>query len=102
MAFRHLDRLPHVGDRVVIDDVALTVLNMDAHRISRVRVAKVSAEEDFEEMTEVGQKELTQEGVIVRSTDEEPVLEENDAAESNLKPAKIERVGREDFPTTTG
>jgi putative hemolysin len=60
VAFRHLDRLPHVGDRVVVDDVALTVLEMDAHRISRVRVAKVSAEEDFEELTEEQQLELTQ------------------------------------------
>ncbi len=52
--------MPHVGDRVVVDDVALTVLEMDAHRISRVRVAKVSAEEDFEELTEEQQLELTQ------------------------------------------
>ena len=61
VAFRHLDRLPHIGDRVVIDDIALTVLEMDAHRISRVRVAKVSAEEDFEELSEEQQQELTQE-----------------------------------------
>ena len=31
---------------VVVEDVALTVLEMDAHRVSRVRVAKVSAEGD--------------------------------------------------------
>ena len=60
VAFRHLDRLPQIGDRVVIDDIALTVLEMDAHRISRVRVAKVSAEEDFEELTKEEQSELTQ------------------------------------------
>ena len=58
VAFRYLDRLPQVGDRVVIDDIALTVLDMDAHRISRVRVAKVSAEEDFEDMSEEAQEEL--------------------------------------------
>ncbi len=48
VAFRHLDRLPKVGDRVVVEDIALTVLEMDAHRISRVRVAKVSAENQLD------------------------------------------------------
>ena len=59
VAFRYLDRLPQIGDRVEVDDVALTVLKMDAHRISRVRIAKVSAEEDFEELTEEEQQQLT-------------------------------------------
>ena len=59
VAFRYLDRLPRVGDRVVVDDVALTVLDMDAHRIARIRVAKVSAEEDFEDLSEEEQQELT-------------------------------------------
>ena len=40
VAFRHLDRLPHVGDQVVVEGLTLTVLEMDAHRISRVRVAR--------------------------------------------------------------
>ncbi len=61
VAFRYLDRLPYVGDRVVIDDVALTVLDMDAHRISRVRVAKVSAEEGLEEMSEAEREQVTRE-----------------------------------------
>ena len=46
VAFRYLDRLPRIDDRVVVEDVALTILEMDAHRVSRVRVAKVSAEGD--------------------------------------------------------
>ncbi len=61
VAFRYLDRLPKIGDRVVVDDVALTVLDMDAHRIAQIRVAKVSAEEDFEDLSEEEQLELTQE-----------------------------------------
>lgn len=40
VAFRHIDRLPRVGDQVTVDGVTVTVLEMDAHRISRVRVAK--------------------------------------------------------------
>ena len=59
VAFRYLDRLPRVGDRVLVDDVALTVLVMDAHRIARVRAAKVSAEEDFEDLSKEEQQELT-------------------------------------------
>jgi CBS domain containing-hemolysin-like protein len=61
VAFRYLDRLPKVGDRVFVDDVALTVLDMDAHRIAWVRVAKVSAEEDFEDLSEAERRELQQE-----------------------------------------
>ena len=90
VAFRHLDRLPHVGDRVVIDDVALTVLDMDAHRISRVRVAKASAEEDFEEMSEAEQKELTQDGTTLGSADEKLSHDEDDVIQSNLNPVQIE------------
>jgi CBS domain containing-hemolysin-like protein len=73
VAFRYLDRLPRVGDRVVVDDVALTVLDMDAHRIARVRVAKVSAEEDFEDLSEEEQQELTREfDANEHSSDEVP------------------------------
>jgi len=73
VAFRYLDRLPRVGDRVVVDDVALTVLDMDAHRIARIRVAKVSAEEDFEDLSEEEQQELTREfDANEHSSDEVP------------------------------
>jgi CBS domain containing-hemolysin-like protein len=72
VAFRHLDRLPRVGDRVLVDDVALTVLDMDSHRIARIRVAKVSAEEDFEDLSEEEQQELAQEFEVgERSSDDE-------------------------------
>ena len=39
VAFRHIDRLPKVGDKVTVDNLTITVLEMDAHRISRVRLA---------------------------------------------------------------
>ena len=99
VAFRYLDRLPQVGDRVVIDDIALTVLDMDAHRISRVRVAKVSAEEDFEDMSEEAQQELTQElQTSLTITNEEEVLADEAvrgvALESPKLPSAI-RDGRE-------
>jgi CBS domain containing-hemolysin-like protein len=42
VAFRHLDRLPRVGDSISIEDISITVLEMDAHRIARARVSRGS------------------------------------------------------------
>ncbi len=39
VAFRHIDRLPVVGDTVVVDSLTITVLEMDAHRIALLRIA---------------------------------------------------------------
>jgi putative hemolysin len=36
VAFRHLDRLPRVGDEVLVEGLTITVLEMDSHRIARV------------------------------------------------------------------
>jgi CBS domain containing-hemolysin-like protein len=40
VAFRHLDRLPRVGDSISIEDITITVLEMDEHRIARVRISR--------------------------------------------------------------
>ncbi|MCF8107948.1 MAG: hemolysin family protein [Desulfohalobiaceae bacterium] len=40
VAFRSLDRLPTVGDTVSLEGVQITVLEMDGHRVSRVRVSR--------------------------------------------------------------
>jgi CBS domain containing-hemolysin-like protein len=40
VVFRYLDRLPEVGDQVTLDGLVATVLEMDGHRLARVRVAK--------------------------------------------------------------
>jgi CBS domain containing-hemolysin-like protein len=42
VTFRQLDRLPKVGDVVAIDDLEITVLEMDSHRIAKVRVRRVA------------------------------------------------------------
>ncbi len=47
VAFRLLDRLPHIGDMVQTDDILIQVVEMDAHRIALVRVAKGMDEEEF-------------------------------------------------------
>lgn len=38
--FRRLDRLPRTGDQVQFEDLLMTVLEMDGHRISRVQIEK--------------------------------------------------------------
>jgi CBS domain containing-hemolysin-like protein len=57
VAFRHLDRLPHVGDEVVIEGFTITVLEMDAHRIARVRVARGQAREVSPPLPEAASEE---------------------------------------------
>ncbi len=40
VVFRRLDRLPKAGDQVQMDDLLVSVLEMDGHRISRVQLFK--------------------------------------------------------------
>jgi hypothetical protein len=46
VAFRHLDRLPRVGDSISIEDISITVLEMDEHRIARACVSRGSRGEE--------------------------------------------------------
>ena len=52
IAFRHLDGLPKAGDIVAIDDLELTVLEMDSHRIARMRVRRVASADEVEASVE--------------------------------------------------
>ncbi|MDJ0881664.1 MAG: hemolysin family protein [Gammaproteobacteria bacterium] len=38
--FRYLDRLPQVGDSVLIDNISMRVVALEGHRITRVEVAR--------------------------------------------------------------
>ncbi len=40
VAFRHLDRLPQVGDSVTVEDCTIKVLAMEGQRIARVRASR--------------------------------------------------------------
>lgn len=53
VAFRHLDRLPKVGDRVIVDDLEITILEMDVHRIAIVRVRRITGAQAQEEIDEI-------------------------------------------------
>jgi CBS domain containing-hemolysin-like protein len=46
VAFRHLDRLPRPGDKVTVEGIMITVLEMDEHRITKVRVCRGTLEEE--------------------------------------------------------
>jgi putative hemolysin len=46
VAFRHLDRLPRVGDQVTVEGITVTILEMDEHRIDRVRVSRGEGAEE--------------------------------------------------------
>jgi len=57
VAFRLLDRLPRKGDKVESGDIIIQILEMDVHRISRVRVAKGVDAGDFNQEEGVMQAE---------------------------------------------
>jgi CBS domain containing-hemolysin-like protein len=69
VAFRHLDRLPKENDQVAIDGIIITVLEMDAHRIARVRVSKGNLEE------EASQAETPQTDTELAEASEQPLKE---------------------------
>ena len=52
VAFRHLDRLPRTGDSISVEDITITVLEMEAHRIARVKVSRGARSEEAEETDE--------------------------------------------------
>ncbi|MCF8108007.1 MAG: hemolysin family protein [Desulfohalobiaceae bacterium] len=52
VAFRYLDRLPRAGDRVTVEGIEITVLEMDGHRIARVRVSRGGSKEMLEQLSE--------------------------------------------------
>ena len=68
VAFRHLDRLPMVGDRVGVEGIVITVMEMDGHRIAGVRVSRGNLGEDADEP---GVDEDIAAGVIVADSDPE-------------------------------
>jgi len=56
VAFRHLDRLPKVGDSVAVEGIVIKIMEMDEHRIARVRVGRglAAKEAAAEEAAETG------------------------------------------------
>lgn len=63
VVLRHIDRLPAIGDEVVVEGVRLQVLSLDGHRIARLRVTPrvVPAQEVTSESEEASPAEETPE-----------------------------------------
>ncbi len=83
-AFRLLDRLPREGDRVESEDILIQIIEMDDHRISRVRVAKGMDEGEFidsEDMIQTEEKSGNEAGVGDRGEPDEMPEEESDLVE---------------------
>lgn len=83
-AFRLLDRLPREGDQVMSEDIIIQILEMDDHRISRVRVAKGMDEEDFNK----GERVLETDGEVDYQAQERENIEDTPEDVDDL--AKIE------------
>jgi CBS domain containing-hemolysin-like protein len=69
VAFRHLDRLPKVGDRVAFDDIQIEVLEMDGHRIARARVAQGV---DLDDLTDHSDVHVTEQDDLKDHTIDRP------------------------------
>ncbi|MDH3901455.1 MAG: hemolysin family protein [Gammaproteobacteria bacterium] len=85
VAFRHLDRLPRVGDSINMEDIVITVLEMDEHRIARVRVIRgVRSEEatsgDVSEGSELAEGADGESRHVVEDRDAEDVSAPADQA----------------------
>ncbi len=78
VAFRLLDRLPREGDKVRMDDILIQVLEMDVHRIARVRVARGVDNEDLERAEEVMGGDLSE-------ADESPPDEQREDEQRELE-----------------
>ena len=79
VAFRHLDRLPMVGDSISIEDIVITILEMDDNRIHRVRVnrgGKIEESSEDETLQEAGVTETPAAG---DSTETGGLLDEDTA-----------------------
>ncbi len=81
-AFRLLDRLPREGDQVESEDILIRIVEMDDHRIARVRVAKGMDEHEFVDAQE---RAPTEEDAVAGSSGGE-------RAESGEIPGNVEET----------
>lgn len=47
LVFSHLDRVPNEGDIVFLDDIEMTVQEMDGHRIEKLSLKRITLEANF-------------------------------------------------------
>jgi putative hemolysin len=87
VAFRHLDRLPMVGDSIGIEDIVITILEMDEHRIHRVRVYRGGRIEESSEDEALQEPGVTTTRVADDRTESEALPDEAAAGKGDHQPA---------------
>ncbi len=92
VVFRYLDRLPVVGDQVAMDGLIATVLEMDGHRLARVRIAKgtpgeESETEDKGDDEEDAEAEAEQPAAAASDPEETPAPGPSEAASDEPRPS---------------
>ncbi len=99
VAFRHLDRLPQVGDQVVVEGFTITVLDMDVHRIAKVRVDRhVLAEEQPEEARR--QPEMRKR-LVVRDLPLQPKIKEGESPATGTDASSTTELEHDEKERTT-
>jgi len=98
VVFRHLDRLPKVGDSVYIEGYQASVLEMERHRVARVCVAKHSAaqDEDAQSPSDFGEPIRSAEVVVHPSAvkNEPKEVEADDGGQSDDSEADGEKAAK--------
>ena len=94
VVFRYLDRLPVVGDQVSMDGLIATVLEMEGHRILKVRVSKGSpTEEGAGDADDVTIANLEEQPGSVLENDADDDGERGVAAKSGERPLPATAAG---------
>ena len=86
VVFRYLDRLPRVGDQVAMDGLIATVLEMDGHRLARVRIAKGTPGEE-NETEDRDEDDEGGEATMESDSEETPAPGSSEAASDEVRPS---------------
>jgi len=99
VAFRHLDRLPMIGDSINVEGISITVLQMDEHRVSRVRVSRGSAA-DISESTAGPEDKLAENPGETETSTDTGVEDEQESNRVNV-PDRLESTRAVDTDTVS-
>jgi CBS domain containing-hemolysin-like protein len=98
VAFRHLDRLPMVGDRVSVEGIVITVTEMDEHRIAAVHVSRGNLGEDA---TDLNVDEDVAADAVISGSDEAQGNGDDTTVARDAVPGAADAGGVESGPQPT-
>lgn len=94
VVFRHLDRLPRVDDRISLDGIVMTVLEMQGHQIAKLRVVRGAERNDLMLEEDQSMKSVTNvatesmEGVTTFPQTGEPLNRDEERTLQTKQPAE--------------